>query len=119
MPEYMIPAHFVMLDALPLTSSGKLNRKALPAPSDSNEAPRAGTIAPRTPTEEMVMAVFREVLDRTNFGVLDNFFELGGHSLMAMRLMHKLQVASGVDLPFRNLFVGPTVAELAELIDGR
>ena len=104
-PEYMVPARFVTLEALPRTPNGKLDRKALPA------------VAPRTPSEEMVLGMFRDVLDRSDFGVFDNFFDLGGHSLMAARLMAKLRTASGLDLPLRHLFERPTVAALAEAID--
>jgi len=118
MPEYMLPAHFVTLDALPLTHNGKLDRQALPGPDVGDVAPRAGAVAPRTPTEKTVMAAFRGVLERADFGVFDNFFDLGGHSLMAARLMHGLRPATGVDLPLRNLFERPTVAGLAEAIDG-
>ena len=117
MPEYMVPAHFVTLEALPRTHNGKLDRKALPAPSPEAVAPRGVAVAPRTPTEEMVMGVFRRVLDRTNFGVFDNFFDLGGHSLMAARIMLRLRAASGRDLPLRVLFERQTVSALAEAID--
>ena len=117
LPEYMVPAHFVSLGALPLTENGKLDRKALPAPSLSSEAPPA-SMAPRTPTEDLVIAEFRAVLEREDFGVLDNFFDLGGHSLKAVRLMSRLRAASGLDVPLRNLFERPTVAGLAEAIDG-
>jgi amino acid adenylation domain-containing protein len=118
MPEYMLPAHFVALDALPVNHNGKLDRKALPAPDMSDVAPRMGAVAPRTPTEETVMAAFRGVLARADFGVLDNFFDLGGHSLTAVRLMSRLRAAPGFGLPLRNLFERPTVAGLAEAIDG-
>ena len=116
-PEYMVPAHFVRLDALPRTANGKLDRKALPAP-DLGAAPRrTARVAPRTPTEEMVMGVFRGVLERSDFGVTESFFDLGGHSLMAARLMSQLRAASGVDLPLRSLFERPSVAQLADAID--
>jgi len=117
LPEYMVPAHFVTLDALPLTPNGKLDRKALPAPSVRDAAPCGVAAAPRTPTEQMVMGVFREVLGRTDFGVLDNFFDLGGHSLMAARIMSRLRAASGRDLPLRVLFERQTVSAMAEAID--
>jgi amino acid adenylation domain-containing protein len=116
-PEYMVPARFVRLEALPRTPNGKLDRKALPAPSEDALAPLGVAVAPRTPTEEMVLGVFRGVLERTDFGVFDNFFDLGGHSVMAARLMAKLRTASGLDLPLRHLFERPTVAALAEAID--
>jgi amino acid adenylation domain-containing protein len=116
-PEYMVPARFVRLEALPRTPNGKLDRKALPAPSEDALAPLGVAVAPRTPTEEMVLGVFRGVLERTDFGVFDNFFDLGGHSVMAARLMAKLRTASGLDLPLRHLFERPTVAGLAEAID--
>lgn len=117
LPEYMVPVHFVTLEALPLTANGKVDHKALPAPSLENGAPRTAAVAPRTATESLVMGAFREVLDGVEFGVLDNFFDLGGHSLMAARLMSKLKAATGVSLPLRNLFEHPTVAGLAEVID--
>lgn len=117
LPEYMVPSAFVFLDELPLTASGKVDRKALPAPGVGDVAPEAGAVAPRTATEEMVMGLFRGVLERADFGVLDSFFDLGGHSLMAARLMARLRTASGIDLPLRNLFERPTVAGMAEAID--
>jgi len=117
-PEYMVPAHFVRLDALPRTANGKLDRKALPAPDlRGGTAPRAERVAPRTPAEQTVMAVFSAVLERSDFGVDDSFFDLGGHSLMAARLMAQLRAASGVDLPLRSLFEYPSVARLADAID--
>jgi len=75
-------------------------------------------VAPRTPTEEMVIAAFRGVVGRADFGVFDSFFDLGGNSLMAARLVSQLRVQAGVDLPLRNLFERPTVAALAEAVDG-
>ncbi len=117
LPEYMVPSHFVLLKALPRTPNGKLDRQALPAPAQNDGAPTRVAVAPRTPTEEMVMGVFRAVLDRMNFGVFDSFFDLGGHSLMAARLMLKLRTAAGVDLPLRLLFERPTAARLAEAVD--
>ncbi|HKS36749.1 MAG TPA: amino acid adenylation domain-containing protein, partial [Verrucomicrobiae bacterium] len=110
LPEYMVPAHFVALKALPRTSNGKLDHKALPAP-DAGDGPRRGVaVAPRTPTEEMVTGVFRGVLNRADFGVFDNFFDLGGNSLMAARIMFQLRAASGRDLPLRVLFERQTVS---------
>jgi amino acid adenylation domain-containing protein len=117
MPEYMVPANFVSLDALPRTRNGKVDRKALPAPGATDLAPRLRATTPRTPTEEMLVSAFREVLEREDFGVFDSFFDLGGHSLMAMRLMSKVRLASGIDLPIRNLFERPSVAALAEAVD--
>jgi amino acid adenylation domain-containing protein len=117
MPEYMVPAHFVSLEALPRTHNGKLDRKALPAPDVGDAAPRVGAVAPRTPTEETVAGVFRDVLRNKDFGVLDNFFDLGGNSLMAARIMFQLRGATGCDLPLRVLFERQTVSSLAEAID--
>jgi amino acid adenylation domain-containing protein len=117
LPDYMVPAAFVVMEALPLTPNDKVDRKALQAPGENDVVPRVAAVAPRTATEQMVISVFRDVLERDSFGVFDNFFDLGGHSLMAARLMSKLRADSGVDLPFRNLFERPTVAGLAEAID--
>lgn len=117
LPEYMVPAHFVRLERLPLTENGKVDRRAL-AQQSIGEAPRAAAVPPRTATEELVITQFRAVLERRDFGVLDNFFDLGGHSLMAARLMSRLRAASGCNLPLRYLFERPAVAGLAEAIDG-
>jgi len=116
-PEYMVPSEFVRLDALPRSPNGKLDRKALPKPLGGAGAPRVDQAAARSPTEELVMGVFRHVLERADFGVGDSFFDLGGHSLMAARLMSQLRAASGVDLPLRVLFERPTVAALAQAVD--
>ena len=117
MPEYMVPAHFIRLAKLPLTHTGKLDRKALPPPDVIPNATRPAPVAPRSAPEELVAGVFRDVLARKDIGVFDNFFDLGGDSLMAARLMARLRAASGLDLPLRNLFERPTVAQLAEAVD--
>ena len=118
MPEYMVPAQFVMLPAMPRTQNGKLDRKALPAPGADDGARSRPAVTPRTPTEALVAGVFRAVLNRADIGVFDSFFDLGGNSLMAARLMLQLRTASGHDLPLRVLFERQTVSAVAEAIDG-
>jgi amino acid adenylation domain-containing protein len=116
LPEYMVPAHFLYLDALPLTPNGKLDRKALPAPQHTPTEPRE-IVDPRSSSEALVVAVFNEALQRSDVGVFDNFFDLGGHSLMAARVMANLCETARVDLPLRNLFDRPTPEQLAIAID--
>ena len=117
LPEHMVPSTFVALDALPLAPSGKLDRRALPAP-DADALHRTGeAVAPRTETERRVAGVWREVLDLPAVGVEESFFELGGHSLLATRVMARLRQACGVELPLRVLFERPTVAALAREVD--
>ncbi|MFD0200425.1 MULTISPECIES: non-ribosomal peptide synthetase [Saccharothrix] len=113
LPGYMVPSAFVALDALPLTLNGKLDRHALPAP-DSGAAGRA----PRTPLEELMVAVFADVLGVERVGVDEGFFDLGGHSLMATRLISKVRAALGAELSLREVFDHPTPAGLALVVDG-
>lgn len=115
LPEHLVPGQYVVLESLPRTANGKLDRAALPAPEP--EARRETPVAPRTPTEAMVLDVFRDVLGRPDAGVHDNFFDLGGDSLMAARLVLRLRAASGCDVPLRRLFERQTAAGLAEAVD--
>jgi len=116
-PEYMVPAAWVMLDKLPLTRHGKIDRQALPAPEDVPTRSQAELAKPGTPAEEMVVAVWAEVLGVNEIGINDNFFELGGHSLMATQVVSRLREAFGIELPLRTFFREPTAAGLAANID--
>lgn len=116
LPEYMVPAQYVVLDALPRTANGKLDYRALPAPGPDARA-EVPPVEPRTPTEAAVLAVFRDVLGRPDAGVEDNFFDLGGDSLMAARLVLRLREASGCQVPLGLLFERQSTAALAEAIE--
>jgi acyl carrier protein len=118
LPQYMLPSAIVPLDAFPLTRNGKIDRKALPIP-ENVEAVATVYVAPRTPTEDGVVAAWRDVLRRERVGVHDNFFELGGHSLIAMRIMSRIQESFGVRLPLNAVLEWPTVEQLAAKIDER
>ncbi|MFT3764375.1 MAG: amino acid adenylation domain-containing protein [Minicystis sp.] len=114
LPEYMTPSAFVVLDVLPLTASGKVDRRALPAPDREALGERV-YVAPRGPVEETIARVFAEILQLPpeRVGAHDGFFDLGGHSLLATRVVARLRAALGVELPLRALFEAPSAAELA------
>ncbi|RKG72301.1 non-ribosomal peptide synthetase, partial [Corallococcus terminator] len=113
LPEHMVPSVFVVLDAMPLTPNGKVDRKALPAP-DAVRAEQGPTyVAPRTPVEETLAATWRELLGVAQVGIHDDFLELGGHSLLATQAISRIRAALGVELPLRALFEAPTVEALA------
>ncbi|WP_053375085.1 non-ribosomal peptide synthetase [Paenibacillus sp. FJAT-27812] len=117
LPAYMIPAQFVQLECLPLSSNGKINRKALPEPEGLLDIGVA-YVEPRTPMEELLAGLWREALGIERIGVRDSFFALGGHSLKAMALLAKMHKASGVEVPLRYLFESPTIEAIARYIDG-
>jgi amino acid adenylation domain-containing protein len=115
LPEYMVPSAFMVLDSLPLTSNGKIDRKALPVANVSSVATAdpGEFAAPRTPIEEGLCEIWREVLHLEQVGIHDNFFEIGGHSLLAVRLMSEVERVFGRKLPLNVLFQSATVASVA------
>jgi amino acid adenylation domain-containing protein len=117
LPDYMVPSAFVTLDALPLTPSGKLDHRALPAPDGTSSEQQAGFVAPRTPTEATLAQIWAEVLGLEQVGVHDDFFGLGGHSLSATRAIVRANQTLDVSLSVRILFLQPTVEKLATMID--
>jgi hypothetical protein len=113
----MVPALFVPLAGLPLTPNGKVDRRALPAPDWSRSLDRAVHQPPRTAAEEMLAAIWCEVLRIPTVGAFDDFFAIGGHSLLATQVVARLRAAVGVELPLRVLFETPTLAELAQVVE--
>ena len=114
LPNYMVPSALIMLDTLPLTPNGKVDRQALPLPDE--EIIRREYIRPRTPTEEIIVNLFADLLNVQKVGINDNFFELGGHSLLATQLISRLRQASKVELPIRKIFESPTAAQLEPVL---
>jgi amino acid adenylation domain-containing protein len=116
LPEYMAPSTFVLLDQLPLTATGKLDRAALPEPDRSHRERGSTFTAPRNAVEETLVEIFTEVLGIEKVGVHDNFFDFGGHSLLATRVVARIRKMFNTELPLRNFFENPTVAEVAEFL---
>ncbi len=115
LPDYMVPSAFVMLEALPLSENGKVNRKALPEPDAA--IPEAKIfVAPRTPIEAMLARICCEVLGIEQLSITDNFFELGGNSLLAIQLAAKVRESCHIELPLCDIFGGRSLAVLAENI---
>jgi len=116
LPEHMIPAAFVVLEALPLTPSGKIDRRALPAPDSARPELGAAYLAPRTPLEETLAEIWSRSLGLERVGIRDNFFELGGHSLLATRIVARIRQALQIEVPLRTFFEAPSIAELSDAL---
>jgi len=117
LPDYMLPSAFVFLAKLPLNSSGKIDRRALPAPDRSRADVREELTPPRTPTEQALASIWMAVLKLDRIGIHENFFDLGGHSLLATQIVARVSDTTQFDLPLRRLFENPTIAELAAIVD--
>jgi acyl carrier protein len=116
LPEYMLPSIIVVLDRLPLSSNGKVNRQALPLPGDSPQAERKVT-APRNPLEEQLTGIWKELLARDRIGIDDSFFEIGGDSVLAIQLINRIRDVFGIDIPLRQFFEDATIAAMAEYVE--
>ena len=116
LPDYMLPAYFVPLEKLPLNSSGKIDRRLLPAPEAGILGAGVGYEVPRTLTEQSLADLWMEVLGREQIGIHDNFFHLGGHSLRAIRLLSLIRETLGAEISLKDIFAQPTIAGQAGLI---
>jgi amino acid adenylation domain-containing protein/thioester reductase-like protein len=117
LPDYMVPAAFVLLDALPLSPNGKVDRNALPAPATDRPDLDSEFVPPATHTERRLAAIWSEVLQVRRIGSRDSFFDLGGHSLLVTQVITRVKSEFGVELPLRRLFEATTLAEFAVAID--
>jgi acyl carrier protein len=117
LPDYMIPSAFVLLDVMPLTPGGKIDRRHLPAPDDARTQLRGAFVAPRSETEKALAELWASLLGTARVGIEDNFFELGGHSLLATQAVSRIREKFRVELALRELFEQPTVAALAARLD--
>jgi amino acid adenylation domain-containing protein len=117
LPDYMIPAAFVMIEKLPITPNGKVDRKALPAPDMAAARKSRDIVPPESQTQIRLAALWETLLKVTNVGIHESFFDLGGHSVLAVRLMAQIRSSFGADLALHNIFRTPTIAGLASLIE--
>jgi len=116
LPEYMLPSRFEFLEAMPLTASGKADRRALPAPGESRPEVGAAFVAPRTELEEKLARIWCQLLRLDRVGIYDNFFDLGGHSLLATRLLSQVEKEFGKTLSLASVFRAPAIQDLAALL---
>ena len=116
LPEYFIPSLFIVLDKLPLTANGKVDRRALPAPEYSSHSDAETFTSPRTPEEKKIAEIWTDVLDNGRVDIDANFFDLGGHSLLATKVITRIREAFGLNVPLRVLFDSPTIAGVAAYV---
>ncbi|HET6976573.1 MAG TPA: amino acid adenylation domain-containing protein [Pyrinomonadaceae bacterium] len=119
LPDYMVPSAFVRLEALPLTTNGKVDRKALPRPDGAASGARSNYVAPRAELERSLVKIWQQLLRVETVGVEDNFFDLGGHSLLLMRLVQEIQNSLGFEVALMEMFEHPTVASLARHLSSK
>src|SRR5207302_11046494 len=119
LPAYMIPAQFETIAALPMTTSGKIDRRALPEPNSKRVESDENYVAPQSPLEELLAEIWMEVLKVDSIGIHDNFFELGGHSLLAARVVARVRSTLDIEIGMVDLFQAPTIASLASLLNSR
>ncbi len=117
LPEYMVPATFVFLDAMPLSPNGKINRLTLPVPNSVRQETEKTFVAPRYELESRMTQIWEEVLDIQPIGVRENFFDLGGHSFLAIRLFTEIETKFGIKLPLASLFPSSTIEALTQILD--
>jgi amino acid adenylation domain-containing protein len=117
LPEYMVPSALVLVEKMPLTPNGKVDRRALPDPAVKRSEEREGHTAPRTPVEEMLGGIYEEVLKIDGIGIVDNFFEIGGHSLLATQVISRIRKTFGVEIDVGAIFEKPTVEGLSRRIE--
>jgi acyl carrier protein len=113
----MVPAAFVVLEALPLTTNGKVDRRALPVPNDVNPETTSAYVAPRSPVEDTLVAIWAELLQLKQVGIHHSFFEVGGHSLLATQMVSRVRDTLGIEVPLQSVFEAPTIAKLAKVIE--
>jgi amino acid adenylation domain-containing protein len=117
LPDYMVPSVFLTVESLPLTASGKIDYRGLPKPDQSRPELEARFVSPRNPVEEVLAAIWGDILGVVGVGINDHFFDLGGHSLLATQVVSRVRKVFGVEVPLRDLFERPSVAALAARID--
>jgi amino acid adenylation domain-containing protein len=115
LPAYMLPSRFVLVETIPLTANGKIDRQRLPSPETAADC-HTTHVAPRNADEEKLLAIWAEVLKQTQISVHDNFFQLGGHSLLAVRVVSRVNKTFGIEIALREVFEHPTIATLAEVV---
>jgi len=118
LPTYMVPTGFVVMNELPLTANGKIDRRALPAPTAHTSALKAEHVAPRNNIERTLAAIWSKVINASDIGIHDDFFDLGGHSLIGIQLLGQVEQQFNKTLPLKSLFEAPTIAQFAELLKG-
>lgn len=116
LPKYLIPSNFILLESLPMTPNGKVDRQALPDPDENRQVTEKGLIAPTDELERSLVGIWEQLLGVQPVGIRDNFFDLGGHSLLAVRLFSQIEKLFGKNLPLATLFESPTIERLADLL---